>query len=320
MRPLFAIIYPAALLLSTQATAAPGFAPNPRQVLEGFTGINPPRAHVPVGALWINGFGPTGEGASADNLETVRSLNGLTIDKNLQLSLSLGLFNLLGIDPKARDHYVAQFTDLAIVRIKDISRLAGIKGEPIIIEALKAGTVAVSSDSEIDLNGQSITWQRAGLQGSGTSGRTRSYSIEAKDMFVAIRVATPELTRSKEQLLRLSRDGRSVRIDDFLIVVGRSKCGSDAIACATPLGVVKLDTQTPATVETPALAAAGDAKLPLPLPISDGAGGLYATLALRWVPPCSEHRAENCGKEPRLSVHYEGSRMHDWKSIDAKGW
>ena len=320
MRPLFALIYPASLLLSTQLQAAPEFAPNPRQAFDGFVAINPPRVDVPIGALWIDGFGPTGEGASQDNLETVRSLNGLTIDKNLQLSLSLGLFNLLGIDPKARDHYVARFTDLAIVRVKDVSRLSGIKGEPRIIAALKAGSVTISSDSEIGLNGQSIGWQQTSVQGSGTSDRARSYSIEARDMFIAIRVATSEVTRSKEQVLELRKDGRSARVDDFLIVLGRDKCAAEAKECLPEAGVVKINTQTASLVDTTAMRVNGETKLPLPVPLSDNQGGLYSTLAVRWIAPCTESRGEGCGKEARLAVHYEGVRLRDREKIEARSW
>lgn len=83
--------------------------------------LKPPRAEVPVGAIWVSSVGPAGEGADPENLETVRSVNGLAKDQSLQLSLSLGLTGLLGIDPKLRDHYSARFSDLEIVRIKDLS-------------------------------------------------------------------------------------------------------------------------------------------------------------------------------------------------------
>lgn len=95
-RIILALIFAPTILLGSAAGAAPEFAPNPRQSFEGFAAVNPPRAEVPVGALWINGYGPTGGGASKDNLETVRSLNSLTMDKNLQISLNVSL-----LDPSA---------------------------------------------------------------------------------------------------------------------------------------------------------------------------------------------------------------------------
>src|SRR5690348_12347357 len=124
MRSLLALTSAVALFTETCAVAAPSFAPSPRQAFEGFAGINPPRADVPLGALWIDAYGPTGEPAATENIEPVRSLNGLTIDKNLQLSLSFALFDLLGSGPKARGHYSARFTDLWIIRVRNLTKLS----------------------------------------------------------------------------------------------------------------------------------------------------------------------------------------------------
>jgi hypothetical protein len=257
MQRLLPLICASILLTPQSSAAAPDFAPNPRQAFEGFVAINPPRADVPVGALWIDEYGPSGEGADKDNLVTVRSLNGLTIDKNLQLSLNLGLLQLFGIDPKARDHYTARFTDLSLVQVKDVSKLAGIKGEPRIIEALKAGSVTISSDSEIGLNGQNMPWQRSAAQASGIADRTHTYAIEAHDMFIAIQVTTPELTRSKEQQLRIIDDGRSARLDDFLIVINRDQCPAAGL-CRPRFGIMKINTQIPPNVEVSPLGASNE--------------------------------------------------------------
>jgi hypothetical protein len=309
----------AAAMLPACATAAPEFAPNPRQAFEGFVAINPPRGDVPVGALWINGFGPTGDGADKDNLATDRSLSALTIDKNLQLSLSAGLLQLFGIDPRARDHYVARFTDLSLVRVKDVSKLSGPRGEPRIIEALKAGSVTISSDSAIGLSGQNSPWQRKDVEASGTADRSHLYSIEARDMFIAIHVATPELTRSGERLLKISEDGGSARLDDYLVVVRPGHCEAPS-TCPPELGIEKISTQMPASLATVQVGADGRLEVPLPVPASDGNGGLFTKVALRWIAPCSEVKADGCGRQPRLSAHYEGTRLQDVAEVKGKGW
>jgi hypothetical protein len=318
MRPLFALAC-AVTVLPGAALAAPDFAPNPKQAFDGFVAINPPRADVPVGALWINDYGPSGDGAGKDNLETARSINALSIDKNLQLSLSLGLLQLFGIDPKARDHYAAHFTDLSLVRVKNISKLAGVQGEPRIVEALKAGSVTISSDAEIGLNGQNSPFQRAAIQASGTADRSHTYSIEAHDMFIAIHVATAELTRSKEQMLKIGEDGQSARIDDFLIAIRSGQC-PPTISCKPQLGVVKINTQMPANLATTPVGPNNELTLALPVPIADEQGGLYTQLALHWVAPCSVQKADGCGKEPRLGARYQGFRTQDLAKVDAKGW
>lgn len=318
MRPLLAMSCALALLPAC-AGAAPEFAPNPRQAFDGFVAINPPRADVPVGALWINGFGPTGDGADKDNLETDKSLSALTIDKNLQLSLTLGLLQLFGVNPKASDHYQARFTDLSLLKVKDLSKLPGLKGEPRIIEALKAGSVTISSDSEIGLNGQNTPWQRNDAQASGIAERGHTYSIEAHDMFIAIHVATPELTQSKQQQLKIIDGGKSARIDDYLIAIRQDRCPAPA-SCRPQLGIEKINSQMPASLATTPVGSTGVLELPLPVPTSDGAGGLFTKLALRWIAPCSEQKAEGCGKQAKLSAHYEGTRLQDVPRIQAKGW
>lgn len=319
MRPLLAITGAVALALSPCADAAPDFAPNPKQTYQGFVAINPPRADVPVGALWINNYGPTGDAAGSDNLETVKSLSGMSIDKNLQLDLNVGLLNLLGIDPKAHDHYIARFSDISIVRVKDVARLPGTKGEPRIVEALKAGTVTVSSDSGMGLTGQTLGWQSGGVSASTNNDRTKTYSIEAHDMFIAIHVATPEVTKSKEQDLRIAADGKSARIDDFLIVIARPTCSSPS-PCSPSFGIAKLNTETAAPSSSIPLSAEGEAHAHLPVPVADGQNGLYEDLVLRWVAPCSERKTDGCRREARLFAHYEGTRLQDLDGIKAKGW
>lgn len=194
-------LFASTLLMAGPADGALPFVPSSRQTLEGFVAINAPRPNVPVGALWIDGYGPTGEGASPDNVETVRNLGGVTIDKGLQLSLTVDLFNLLGIEPRLRDRYTAQFTDLTIVRVKDVLRLAWPKGEPRIVDALKAGTVIVSTDGEIGLNGRTLGWQQREIEATTANGRTRNFAIEGRDLFVAFRVATPKLVLDKAREL-----------------------------------------------------------------------------------------------------------------------
>ena len=138
-------------------------------------------------------------------------------------------------------------------------------------------------------------------------------------MFIALHVATPELTQSKEQQLRLNEDGSSARIDDFLIAVSRDACKAPS-PCKPKIGLEKINSKMPATLARTEVGGDGRIELPLPIPISDGEGGLYANLALRWIEPCSVERTEGCGKEPRLSAHYEGSRLRDLPKIQAKGW
>jgi hypothetical protein len=311
---------------SPLAAAAPAFVPSPRQAFEGFVAINAPRPEVPVGAIWIDGFGPTGAAASADNLETVRSLNGVTIDKSLQLQLTAGLLTLLGVEPRLRDRYTARFTDLTIVRVKDVLKLDGPKGEPRIVEAVKAASIIVSTDGEVGLNGRMIGWQPRELDASTTNARTRNYAIEGRDLFIAMKVATPTLVSGKERLLEVESRGlneASARIGDYWIAIKTSRCGAPTgkANCPASYGIAKLNS-FPLSTPPEQIGARLDAetKLPLPVPIADEQGGLFDAVMVRWVAPCTVRKADHCRKEPRLVTRFVGLRLEDLKSPDAKGW
>lgn len=278
---------------------------------------------MPLGALWIDGFGPTGPAAEADNVETVRSLSGMAIERNLQLSLSAGLFQMLGIDPKLRDHYTARFGELTILRIKDVGRLEGARGEPRIIEALKASTVTVTTDGEIGLNAQTLGWQLNNRSTSTTNGRTRSRSIEGRDLIVAVRVATPKLIegRVRDLDLKPGKDNKSeARVDDYRVTYRRQPClSSDMPAKCSDggeFGAIKLSSHPSADPQNfVALDAQGRAKLALPVPLADGEGGLFDSLVISR-PEC--HRSGRC--ENKLEVRYVGTRLQDMQSLRAKGW
>ncbi len=325
-RSCLAFLCACSLLVPSPLGAAPAFVPSPRQAFEGFVAINAPRPEVPVGALWIDGFGPTGEAASADNLETVRSLNGVTIDKGLQLQLTAGLFSLLGIEPRLRGRYTARFTDLTIVRVKDVSRLAGPKGEPRIIEAVKAASIIVSTDGELGLNGRTLGWQPREVEASTSNARTRFYAIEGRDLFIAMRVATPTLVTGKERVLDLTDPDSGeirARIDDYLIAIRAARCPEPAeeYACPTSYGIARLNSY-PLAAPPEQIAASNDAetRLPLPVPVADERGGLFDALMVRWIAPCAIPKADHCRKEPRLVARYVGLRLEDLKSPDARGW
>jgi hypothetical protein len=323
---LLALTWFCALLVEAPALAAPTFVPSPRQAFEGFVAINAPRPDVPVGALWIDGYGPTGEAASADNLETVRSLQGMSIDKGFQFTLSLGLLQLFGVDPRYRDRFTARLTDLSIVRVKDPARLSGPKGEPRIVEAIKAASIIVSSDLEFGLNGQTLGWRPRGVEGTGTSGRTKASAIEARDMFIAIRVATPTLTHGKERELDLERIGGSdlaASLDDYRIIVRNGACerGGKSSCSAPELGIVKLSSHP---AEPPAQLASisqdGSVQLPLPVPTADGKGGLFDSLQLRWIASCKTTKSDGCGRRSKLVAQYLGTRLENVKDASAPGW
>ena len=165
-----------------------------------------------------------------------------------------------------------------------------------------------------------IGFEQNDAVGSTSNDKARAYSIEARDMIIAIRVATPELIWSKEQELRLSDDLRSALIDDFLLLISQDKCASMPPPCRPAVGIAKRNTYGAVQAATSDVGTDFTARLPLPIPIGDQHGGLFDSLLLRWVAACSERRDPGCRSQPRLFAQYQGSRLTDLDMTKVRGW
>jgi hypothetical protein len=184
----------------------PNFVPKPSEVYEGYVALEMPRTEVPVGALWVQDYGPSGEGAAGDNLVTERSLSQITINADLHFGLTAGILNLFGLDPSYRNKVSARFGDLSIVRVRDMTKLFGPASEPRIYEAIRAGSVTISTDNEVGLDLETRALGRnLPVVGRSDNGRRRSFSIDGKDMFIAFRVASQEVVKSAVEKVRFER-------------------------------------------------------------------------------------------------------------------
>lgn len=297
-----------AMVFSPPLRAAPDFVPSPKLAFEGFTAINPPRAEVPVGALWVDGYGATGAKASDNNVETVRSLVGVNMEKELQLNLSAAILQLVGIDPRYRDRYTARFTDLSIVRVKDAEKLEGPVGELRILEALKAGSVIVSTDGELGLNAETVLWNPGNSVGNLASGRRRTNSIEGRDMIVAIKVGRLEQIKGKERKVRKLEEGEEIQLDldGTLISLTRMSCEEDPADCTAVSALVGRSGNSPEAMSRKKLPEDGShIQLPLSVPVSDGEGGLFEAVELKRS-PCE---VATCLQPATISVRLLGRRL-----------
>lgn len=346
-----ALCIPAALELallpacaSAAMTEAPRLMPDPGEVYAGFVALDEPRAELPIGALWVQGYGPHGSGAAPDNLETVRGVSALAIGRSMQLSLTLGLLRFLGVDPSLRDQVSVRFTDLSIVRVKDISRLEGPTGEPRMVEALRAGSITVSTDSSFSLNadGRGIL-DEIGAVGRGSGGRTRTFALEARDMFVAVRVVTRRVARSGEKEVKLGRDSAAAAdVEGYRIAVDASEIDQCVAAAADATALETCSRGRPLIISI-ARARAGDAsdlpaqnlthrladgagglRVPLPVPIADGRGGLLThasiqtRLSIEQRTSATSHRRFSLGQASSIVVALEGWRLEPLG--DPRGW
>jgi hypothetical protein len=92
------------------------------------------------------------------------------------------------------------------------------------------------------------------------------------------------------------------------------------VGCTPRVGIAKLNIETVASVSGEPLDGANKLILNLPVPIADGAGGLFDAVSLRWIDPCVELKADRCTGSSRLFATYQGTRLADDKIDHPKGW
>lgn len=328
------------LVAAPPAAAVPDFVPKPSGIYERYTALKEPRSELPVGALWIDGFGPHGEAASADNLATIKSLTGVAINRQLQLSLTAGILSLFGIDPSYRSQVAARFADLTIVQVKDPAKLSGPPSEPRIVEALKAGTITITTDSDVGLDFQK-TGQYSlpgAIVGRADTGRKKSWTIDGRDLFIAFRVATLKTVRGEEQELRLEEavGGAEAVLDDHRVLMkiggpAPSAVGTPCAVQTAKVAVIKAEAPAPHDAQNwVALDPAADATvlLPLSVPKADGKGGLFTGVRVRGrldrvvtgagdeAVPCTYRLTS----KSRVIASYEGSRLETLGEPRAPDW
>lgn len=338
------------VLFASQAGAAvPDFVPTSGKIFEEYHAMDQPRTDVPVGALWIQNYGPTGEGATADNLDTIKSLTGIAINRDLQISLTAGLFRLFGLDPSYKNRVTARFTDVSIVRVKDMAKLAGPPEEPRIYEALKAGTITITTDNSIGLDLDAGARVRSlPVIGRADTGRNKSLTIDGQNMFIAYRVATLKSVQSKTEEVRLRSANGSAEAElfDYRIVLDTAeleKClvergAEQGAACEASKEVAvfvrKLDGPAAVLAGAPRITynlatGAGQGKLlPLPVPIADRQGGLFTSIIVRLDLDYSEDKRSvpNGNGAPRLSARgsvqasLQGTSLETLRNPQAAGW
>lgn len=117
-------MYRSTLITSLLAilTAASTYGQNPtKEVFKDFSLLELPRADVRIGAMWMNGIGPIGDGAPEDNVIVQKSYDNLTFDKDRDFKLKLDgiLSNWLSLGADRKKDVTYKFDKLEIVSAKD---------------------------------------------------------------------------------------------------------------------------------------------------------------------------------------------------------
>jgi hypothetical protein len=333
----------AAILTATAtfaSVAAPSYVPTGADIFEDYTALSEPRADVPVGALWVQDYGPFGEGAAADNLVTVRSVSGLSLNREQNLRLTLGLLSFLNIDPGLRSQMTARFSDITIVRVKEVAKLSGPPGEPRIYEALRAGTVTVTLNNDLGTDLGTFGGVPLPATGRAQAGRKRSSSMEGRDLFIAYRVVTPRLVSARPEEVPLRLASKDLGTGEYRLALG-----PDAFAACSCAGSSSEETEScldaaevPLVLSRPNGSAAGqsvttakarngvETNVALPVPVSDGSGGVFTALTVK----LSLHPSKRSGEKGKCGISesgsskaiitFNGERLEPVKSPRARGW
>ena len=323
-----------AFLAQEPASAAPQFVTQPSEIFEQFSALKEPRADLPVGALWVQDYGPHGEGAVADNLVTVRSLSGITLSGDLQLRLTLGLAALLNLEPGYSRRISARFSDLTIVRVKDFSKLAGPAGEPRIYEALKAATINITTDRDIGFDvGGALTVKNLPVVARADTGGKKSFTIDGRDLFIAYSVAAsvPSQGQAREVEYGAAREINVAMRDYRVRLQAPAPTAASAAGPCPPTTVTLIrrskggDEASSAITHDFSTPDGGLLNLPLPAPVADGEGGLLTAIVVKAVRAnferASPTAAASCsGENLRLSLRLEGERLEKLENAKAPGW
>jgi len=157
-------------------------------IFKEHTALVVPRANIPIGAEWIPGVGPNGEGTPS-NVGISAGMSGSTIDTTTRRKIAFGLGSLLGLDANATNERNVKLEGIEIHRVKDLGQLPLAAGQQVLFEGIKAKTISIVVDK---VNGAKL---KAAAEAKGIpvsadvdAGGTRKITLDGSDLFLAYQV------------------------------------------------------------------------------------------------------------------------------------
>lgn len=177
------------LLTALSGCAAVSTRIGGRSLLGGYKIMDAPTADMPIGALWKQGYGPVGPGATPDNLVTRRSFSSLTLNRAARRGVEVQLANYLGLQPESSARLTATISEVSIASVRDVGALGYQPGDAFLSDGMRASKIAISTESEAEA--QLVAGLQArGLRvtGQGSGGGREVLTVEGVDLFFAYRV------------------------------------------------------------------------------------------------------------------------------------
>lgn len=205
MRTLVVAVFVA--MLWSSASSAVG------QTFDGFQAMTFPRANVPIGAKWFPDVGPSGAGATADNVSTQEGLSEAGFSQSTKASIVASLGSFLGLTSNFATTNNTALTDLSITSVIDYTRLDTVAaGEQVLAQAIKAGSISIVTDA----NGAAELKAKAEARGIpvevalGGSG-ARTAVLNGSNLYLAYQVV--EFTGGQRSVKRAYHRGETVTVD-----------------------------------------------------------------------------------------------------------
>lgn len=198
-----------------------------QSILDGFKVMNLPRQNVSLGAEWINEVGPNGQGATTENIIANQSISEYQLDKTIKTNLNLAFLKYLGLSGNYSQSSQVLFKDLKIYTIKDISNLSISSGQSILYEAIKADSIFIKIDKDLDGEVkvklvENIKEIDVNFNGNIENGVT----IKGDKLFLAYRVFTLGNTKIKKYNQRFGTPNGGINeidIKDYRITINNSR-------------------------------------------------------------------------------------------------
>jgi hypothetical protein len=120
-----------------------------QNILKGYKILNIARRDVPLGAQWIDGVGPDGDGTTSDNIRFTESVDYLNVDNAIKASITLSIIKYLGIRGDYASKIKIQCKNLKIYTVHDISKTSIRTGQYMLYEYITGDSISVVYDKSI---------------------------------------------------------------------------------------------------------------------------------------------------------------------------
>jgi|GEM_PF-4769271 len=183
-------------------------------IFDGFQVLKIPRGIMPIGAEWINDVGVNGPGVPESNITVNPSLSSLDMASSFKQDVDLAILNFFNLDGSYLANSTIRYKNLKIYTVNDISKSNLNTGQLILYEAIKADSIYVKIDKEIDANAKlKIDQKLKNLQLSTGTDLSKGMTISGDKLFLAYRVfeVGKTKTKSKKAKIKDTKDGGGLR-------------------------------------------------------------------------------------------------------------